>query len=118
VKKSGLAFIGFEESAPDLPEVGWLRQVAADRPIAFRSNYRMAQIEAVRAGLGIGVLPHYAAKGLTPVPTALLTPPEKMVRELWLLVHRDLKDAPRFRAVIDFLVERLARDRGVFEAWS
>jgi hypothetical protein len=38
-----------------------------------------------------------------------------MTRELWLLVHRDLKDAPRFRAVIDFLVERTARDRGLLE---
>jgi len=112
-KKDGLAFVGFEESPPDLPEVAWLRQAAGDRPMAFRSNYRMAQIEAVRAGLGVSVLPHYAAKGLTQVK--LDSMPEKMTRELWLLVHRDLKDAPRFRAVIDFLVERTARDRGLFE---
>jgi DNA-binding transcriptional LysR family regulator len=75
----------------------------------------MAQIEAVRSGLGIGVLPHYAAKGLTAVPPSLLSTPGKMSRELWLLVHRDLKAAPRFRAVIDFLVDRLARDRDVLE---
>jgi DNA-binding transcriptional LysR family regulator len=112
-KKEGLAFVGFEESPPDLPEVGWLRQAAGDRPTAFRSNYRMAQIEAVRAGLGVSVLPHYAAKGLAPVQG--LAAPTQMTRELWLLVHRDLKDAPRFRAVIDFLVERTARDRGLLE---
>jgi DNA-binding transcriptional LysR family regulator len=112
-EKDGLAFVGFEESPPDLPEVAWLRQAAGDRPIAFRSNYRMAQIEAARAGLGISILPHYAAKGLA--LTTLDNVPEKMTRELWLLVHRDLKDAPRFRAVIDFLVERTARDRGSFE---
>ena len=111
-RKEGPAFIGFEESPPDLPEVGWLRQAAGDRPIAFRSNYRMAQVEAVRAGLGIGVLPRYAAKGL--VVADMVTVPPNMTRELWLLVHRDLKDAPRFRAVIDFLVERTARDRRLF----
>jgi len=61
------------------------------------------------------VLPHYAAKGLTAVPPSLLSTPGKMSRELWLLVHRDLKAAPRFRAVIDFLVDRLARDRDVLE---
>ena len=114
-QKGDLAFVGFEESPPDLPEVGWLRQAAGSHPIAFRSNYRMAQIEAVRAGLGLGVVPHYAAKGLVSVPAALLKTPQPMTRELWLLVHRDLKDALRFRAVIDFLVERLARDRGLFE---
>lgn len=113
LRKDGIAVVGFEESPPDLPEVGWLRQAAGGNPIAFRSNYRMAQIEAVRAGLGIGILPHYAAKGLKPVPASLIAPPSKMARELWLLVHRDLKDAPRFRAVIDFLVERMARDRVV-----
>jgi DNA-binding transcriptional LysR family regulator len=112
-KKDGLAFVGFEESPPDLPEVAWLRQAAGGRQIAFRSNYRMAQIEAVRSGLGVSVLPHYAARGLTLVQG--LAGPTQMTRELWLLVHRDLKDAPRFRAVIDFLVERTARDRGLFE---
>lgn len=114
-RKADPAFVGFEENPPDLPEVGWLRQAAGGRPITFRSNYRMAQVEAVRAGLGIGVLPHYAAKGLAPVPDTLLAASPAMTRELWLLVHRDLKDAPRFRAVIDFLVERMARDRELFE---
>ncbi|HVO02955.1 MAG TPA: LysR family transcriptional regulator [Candidatus Cybelea sp.] len=114
-RETAPAFIGFEDSPLDLPEVGWLNQCAEGHSIAFRSNYRMAQIEAVRAGLGIGVLPHYAAKGLARVPASLVTPPPKMSRELWLLVHRDLKDAPRFRAVIDYLVERLARDRELLE---
>jgi DNA-binding transcriptional LysR family regulator len=113
--KGAPTFIGFEESQPDLPEVEWLRQIAGAHPIVFRSNYRMAQIEAVRSGLGIGVLPHYAAKGLVPVPSRLIEAPSKMTRELWLLVHRDLKDAPRFRAVIDFLVDRLVRDRDLLE---
>lgn len=113
--RGSAAFVGFEESHPDLPEVAWLRQVAGSQPVAFRSNYRMAQVEAVRAGLGIGVLPHYVAKGLAAVPASVAQAPGKMTRELWLLVHRDLKDAPRFRAVIDFLVDRLARDRDVLE---
>lgn len=112
-RKAQPAFIGFEENPPDLPEVGWLRRAAGNRPMAFRSNYRMAQVAAVRAGLGIGVLPHYAASGLTLAKD--VAEPEKMTRELWLLVHRDLKDAPRFRAVIDFVVERLARDRRLVE---
>jgi len=112
-KKDGFDFVGFEENPPDIPEVAWLRQAAGDRPIAFRSNSRMALIEAARAGVGISILPHYAARGLTQVKG--LAAPERMTRELWLLVHRDLKDAPRFRAVIDFLVERTARDRGLLE---
>jgi DNA-binding transcriptional LysR family regulator len=112
-RKDGLAFVGFEENPPDLPEVGWLRQAAGDRPTVFRSNSRMALIAAVQAGLGISILPHYAAKGLA--LATLANAPTQMTRELWLLVHRDLKDAARFRAVIDFLVERTARDRGLFE---
>jgi DNA-binding transcriptional LysR family regulator len=113
--KGAPAFIGFEESQPDLPEVEWLRQIGGAHPVAFRSNYRMAQIEAVRAGLGIGVLPHYAAKGLAAVPANVIAAPAKMTRELWLLVHRDLKEAPRFRAAIDFMIDRMARDRDALE---
>ncbi len=112
-RKHDFDFVGFEGNPPDIPEVAWLRQVAGDRPIVFRSNSRMALIAAVRAGLGIGLLPQYAAKSLA--RATLENAPARMTRELWLLVHRDLKDAPRFRAVIDFLVERTARDRGLFE---
>ncbi|HVM83821.1 MAG TPA: LysR family transcriptional regulator [Candidatus Binatia bacterium] len=114
-KPDALAFVGFEDTHLDLPEIGWLNACSRGHTVAFRSNYRMAQVEAVRADLGIGVLPHYAATHLAPVPASLVAAPEKMTRELWLLVHRDLKDAPRFRAVIDFLVEQTTRDRGVLE---
>ena len=111
--KAGLEFVGFEVNPPGIPEVAWLQQATGDRPIAFRSIARMALIEAGRAGLGVCILPHYAAKGLKQV--TLEGAPSRRTRELRLRVHRDLKDAPRFRAVIDFLGERTARDRGVFE---
>ncbi len=51
-KKHDFDFVGFEENPPDIPEVAWLRQVAGDRPIVFRSNSRMALIEAVRGRPG------------------------------------------------------------------
>jgi DNA-binding transcriptional LysR family regulator len=110
-----LTFVGFEETHLDLPETAWLRHCAAGRPILFRSNYGMAEIEAVRCGMGVAVLPHYAACGLARVPADLVAPPARMSRELWLLVHRDLKDAPRFRAVIDHLVAQTERDRSLLE---
>ena len=36
-------------------------------------------------------------------------------RELWLLVHRDLRNVPRIRLLIDFLAECCLRDRALLE---
>ena len=36
-------------------------------------------------------------------------------RELWLLVHRDLRNVPRIRLLIDYLAECCLRDRALLE---
>jgi hypothetical protein len=36
-------------------------------------------------------------------------------REAWLVVHEDVRRAPRVRAVMDILIEILARERELFE---
>ena len=60
--------------------------------------------EAVRKGAGLGVLPCFSADP----DTALirLSPPiDELVRNLHLVVHRDVRKSPAVRAVIDALAE-------------
>jgi DNA-binding transcriptional LysR family regulator len=36
--------------------------------------------------------------------------PDEPVRGIWLTVHRDLRDTPRVRAVLDYLAEVIEAD--------
>ena len=76
---------------------------------AFGADMTLALAEAARAGAGIAVLPRYLGD---PDPT-LRRPvvPDEPREPIWVTVHRDLKDTPRVRAVLDFLNGCFKRDR-------
>ena len=57
-------------------------------------------------GLGVTLLPDYMA-GPDPALMRIPGPQETLRRELWLVVHADLKRSPPVRAVMDFLGETI-----------
>ena len=73
-------------------------------PEAFslRTDDLIAQWEVVRAGLGIGFIADFVARGdqqVLPVLPMLKVPP----LPVWLTVHREIRSSRRIRAVYDFL---------------
>ncbi|MCY1075887.1 LysR family transcriptional regulator [Archangium lansingense] len=108
------AWVGYEDSFAHLPEAQWLARIVAGGRIALRTNGFAAQLAAVRAGFGKAVLPRWFAEeegGLTALPPPAPLP----VREAWLVVHRDLKDVPRVRALVDHLVAVFEAERAHME---
>ena len=72
-----------------------------------QSNSVSAQIQAVLAGHGIGLLPTYAAAfhpGLVPV----LPDSVAVGQQYWLVVPSAMQRAPHIRVVADALIERLS----------
>ncbi|WP_448206133.1 LysR family transcriptional regulator [Azospirillum sp. sgz302134] len=107
-------FVGYDESLDHVPQQRWLRGVAAGRPFVFRANDLASLAAAARAGLGIAALPHFLGRpdpGLVHVPTE----PAPGGRELWLLVHNDLRRAGRVRAVMDTLIAMIDGNRELLE---
>jgi DNA-binding transcriptional LysR family regulator len=109
--------IGFDDAgaAGGLPEPGWLARTAKHGRIVFRSNSVLAQRAAAEAGAGIAVLPHYLAAGTAGLRPVAMAGTERMTRELWLVVHRDLRDVPRIRAVLDLVAEIVRRERAMLD---
>ena len=73
---------------------------------AFRSDSDLAQLAALRAGLGIGASQIGLArrnKNLVPVLHAELIFP----MEVWLVMHRDLRSSRRIRLTFDHLAAKL-----------
>ncbi len=63
----------------------------------------LAQAEAVRGGAGIGILHDYIAAKDAGLLRVL--PDESVIRTYWLVYHESLRDIPRVRAALDFLID-------------
>jgi DNA-binding transcriptional LysR family regulator len=58
---TGHDWIGYDDSLSHLTANHWLRERVAPERIVMRSNNLMAIREAVRAGIGLALLPCYLA---------------------------------------------------------
>ncbi|WP_419729739.1 LysR family transcriptional regulator [Lichenicola sp.] len=100
-------FIAYDVSLDHVLEQQWLLAIAADRPVVFRANDLGCQAAAARAGVGIAALPCFLAvqdPGL--VPVAVDRP--RAARDMYLVVHADLRRMPAVRAVLEFVAEQVA----------
>jgi len=97
-------FLGYDDSLIQVPQQRWLAQVAGDRRFVFRSNDLAALHNATRVGLGIAVLPHFLA-AKDDALSQVSDPGCPTVRQIWLVMHPDVKRSPRVRLLADLLVE-------------
>jgi DNA-binding transcriptional LysR family regulator len=100
------AFIGYDASMADSPQEVWLRTIIGEREVVLRTNDLETQVAAARAGLGIAALPHYLGDG-DPHLQRHVVAVRPISRDVWLAVHRDLRQLPAVRAVMEFLVSCL-----------
>lgn len=105
-------FLGYDENLSQVPQQRWLNQIAGDRRFAFRSSDLAAVLHAARAGLGIAALPCFLAEK---DPALCLLPDHtcSTVRQLWLVMHPDVKRSPRVRLIADLLVELICKTPGL-----
>ena len=101
-------FVMFDEVVGKLPHEAWLAEHAPDARVVLRSNRQETLIEAVRLGVGLGILPCVVADG-DPTLQRLLGPERVFSRDLWLLAHPDVQGSRRVRAVIEAIAARIAR---------
>lgn len=97
-------FLGYDDSLVQVPQQRWLTQIAGNRRFVFRSNDLTALLNATRAGLGIAVLPHFLAANDDAL-SRVSDPVCPTVRQIWLVMHPDVRRSPRVRLLADLLVE-------------
>lgn len=93
----------------DVKQVRRLREIAPTVSVSMRSNSMLTQIAALRAGLGILPLPQFAIEDESDLHRILASEFDPQL-ELWLLTRRDLKQAGKIRATLDFLIEEVNRE--------
>lgn len=95
-------FITFDQNYAEMPQQQWLLGIAGDRPVVCELNYISEHLIAARAGVGVAGLPLFLGEANSDlVRIDAKTPP--FSREIWLVVHRDLRNSRPVRAVMDFV---------------
>lgn len=102
---AGRQFVTWDAGHAHLPAAVWLAREHPGCKIALVTNNLPSQIAAVRAGLGLAVIPDFLAarEGFVQV-----IPAEQLFsNDVWLVIHADLADSLKVRAVSDFLAEEV-----------
>ncbi len=104
--------IGYVEEHAFSAALDYVRELYAGAPTAFECASAVTQLEALRAGVGIGVVHHYIAKRFADLVAVL--PERAATRSYWIVTHQDTRGLGRIKAVREHLVQCVARDRAIF----
>ncbi len=109
-----LPWIGFDEEHDYMPGQGWLLDLLDGTRPGVRVNNWLVLQDAARVGAGLAVLPCYLGDG-DPALRRLGPVLAEVAADQWLLVHRDLRDLPRVRGVMDSLIRLFQEERAAIE---
>lgn len=112
----GHSFIGWDGSAV-AAAASWLTETVPNQQIVYRSSSLINQMMAVKAGIGMALLPCYLGDPETDIERVSV-PEATLTRELWLITHRDLRNTARVRAFFDIVGQGLTARRQLLEGRS
>ncbi len=98
--------IAYEAQRADMPHQKWLETVAGARRIVCELSDIATQQVAARTGIGVAGLPVFLGDD-DPALQRLPFGGEPFYREIWLVVHADLRHSPPIRAVMDFVADAI-----------
>jgi molybdate transport repressor ModE-like protein len=105
-------FITYVEDIAYSRALDYTADLARLMPRHYECGSVVAQMEAVRAGEGIGILHDYAAAAYPELQRLL--PEMRFSRTYWLMSHPDTHDTRRVREVYNSIVESVAKRRNDF----
>lgn len=104
---AGHSMIGFDRDATSLRSIGPAADAISREMFAFRTDNDLAQLAALRAGIGIGgCQPGIASRD--PDLVQVLRDAFRFDLEMWLVMHEDLRGSRRVRLLYDHLAHDLA----------
>lgn len=107
----GRSFITWDSAYSHLPSSKWLNEAYPNASSSLITTSVVSQVAAVKANLGLAVLPRYIASQNSDMVEVM--PTEQVFSEdLWLVSHANLTASARIRAVAEFL-EEIITDAGL-----
>jgi len=107
-KPEQLEYIGYSQEFSGWIEAQTLERIAGGGRLSMRINHLGNRIEAARLGLGAALIPEVMAE-LVPELVRIGRGEPIMRRDVFVLMHEDLKEVPRVKACFEALVETIRR---------
>jgi DNA-binding transcriptional LysR family regulator len=107
------AIIGWDSGA-QAAAAQWLAHSIPAPAFAYRSSSLVNQLMAVKAGMGLALLPCYLGDPEEDI-ARVMPPLEGHTRELWMITHKDLRGTARVRAFLDHVGGALLARRPLLE---
>ncbi|WP_247893608.1 LysR family transcriptional regulator [Azospirillum endophyticum] len=107
-------WVGLDESFDHTNLAHWMKRMVPAPSVGYRVNSVAGAVEAVRAGIGLGLLP-CGVVDRDPAFRRIGDPMAEADAKLWLLTHEDLRHMGRVRAFLDFMADALTRERDLLE---
>jgi DNA-binding transcriptional LysR family regulator len=104
--------IGYVENYTYSSALNYISELFGEHSPNFQCASAVGQVEAVRAGLGLGILHHFIA-ATVPDIEPLLTE-RNTRRSYWLVIHEDVRSLGRIRATVDHIVGEVTKRRSIF----
>ena len=99
-------WIGYDAALACTKPGAWVATNVRDNCIRFRANTLPSAAQAVRSGIGFGILPCFVGSSI-PGIVRVEPPIPSLESGLWLLVHPEIARVPRVRAARDALARML-----------
>ena len=96
-----------DEAFRDLPESRWTSEHLDPTSCVFRASGLTALHQAVKAGFGAALIPSFLAGDDDEL--LCLTQGPALSREIWLAYPSEYRNTPRYRAIIDWLIDSTAK---------
>ncbi|WP_263145441.1 LysR family transcriptional regulator [Pseudomonas sp. RIT-PI-AD] len=106
------AFIAYDAQFADMPQQQWLLGIAGNRAIGCELSDIGSHLAAARAGAGVAGLPCFLGDE-GPGLVRLEHEGPLFSRDIWLVVHRDLRRSAPLRAVMDFIAKAVTEKAGL-----
>lgn len=94
-----------DETLSHLAQAKWVKKHIREDRIVARVDSLMSMLDAVRSGMGIGLLLCLLADDEKDL-IQMAEPLDELDTELWILTHPDIKQVARIKTLADFLYEK------------
>ena len=103
VASADWTFIAYDDSLADMPQQRWLLEIAGSRPVVCELSDISSHLAASRTGAGVAGLPCFIGDADADL-VRLEHDGDAFARDIWLVVHRDLRRLKPVRVVMDYVV--------------
>ncbi|MEX0346600.1 MAG: LysR family transcriptional regulator [Rhizobiaceae bacterium] len=104
--------VGYVSDLVINPSLDYASEFSAEWSASFQISSTIGQVEAVRAGAGIGILHSFIGRAHDDLIALDLFEPVR--RAYWIVYHESARSLPQIRAAVSFIQQTVSANREIF----